>query len=129
MASLTISGGYFLPSYQTGSSSLSQISVSIGPGFTSATWVFEPARSFHRPSLKAFMAALEAAYIASRGGGGLAAEGEEFDVRAPAPPRLGGGGAPRAATPTATARRSGRWRGGPGPRRKEPRVRMTPWPR
>src|SRR5207247_10432640 len=74
MASVTISGGYFLPWYAFGSSSLSQISVSIGPGFTIATWMFEPARSFHRPSLKAFMAALEAAYIASRGGATLAAK-------------------------------------------------------
>src|SRR5437879_6688114 len=80
IASVTISGGYFLPSYQTGSSSLNQISVSIGPGFTIATWMFEPARSFHRPSLKAFMAALEAAYIASRGGATLAAKEETLTI-------------------------------------------------
>ena len=72
-----------MPSYQTGSSSLSQISVSIGPGFTSATWMFEPARSFHRPSLKAFMAALEAAYIASRGGETLAAKEEMLTIVPP----------------------------------------------
>src|SRR5256712_3696068 len=69
-----MSGGYFLRSYQAGWSSLSRISVSIGPGFTSATWMFEPARSFHRPSLKAFMAVLQAAHIASRGRAPLAAE-------------------------------------------------------
>src|SRR2546422_886030 len=40
--------------------------------------MFEPARSFHRPSLKAFMAALEAAYIASRGGGVPAAFGDQL---------------------------------------------------
>src|SRR5438045_2887341 len=40
--------------------------------------MFEPARSFHRPSLKAFMAALEAAYIASRGGGVAPALGDEL---------------------------------------------------
>ena len=72
-----------MPSYQTGSSSLSQISVSIGPGFTIATWMFEPARSFHRPSLKAFMAALEAAYIASRGGETLAAKEEMLTIVPP----------------------------------------------
>src|SRR2546428_13956412 len=83
MASVTISGGYFLPWYAFGSSSLSQISVSIGPGFTIATWMFEPARSFHSPSLKAFIAALEAAYIASRGGETFAANEETLTIGAP----------------------------------------------
>ena len=42
-------------------SPLPQISVSIGPGWTSATWMPEPRRSFQRPSVKPFIAHFAAA--------------------------------------------------------------------
>src|SRR5215471_20047923 len=86
IAAVTISGGYLGPWYATGSSSLSQISVSIGPGLIRATWMFEPLRSFHRPSLKLFRAAFDAAYSASRGGATLAAN-EEMLTMVPPPNR------------------------------------------
>src|SRR6266446_4826032 len=83
MAAVTVSGGYFGPWYAGGSSSLSQISVSIGPGLIRATWIFEPARSFHNPSVKLFIAAFDAAYMASRGGATLAANEEMLTIVPP----------------------------------------------
>src|SRR5437879_13914914 len=45
--------------------------------------MFDPARSFHRPSLKAFMAAFDAAYMVSRGGDTLAAKEERLTIEPP----------------------------------------------
>jgi hypothetical protein len=61
IASTTSFGGYLRPDHATGSSCFCQISVSNGPATISPTWMFEPARSFQRPSVKLLIAALVAA--------------------------------------------------------------------
>ena len=47
----TADGGSLAPRNAVGSSVFSQISVSIGPTWTTHAWTFEPARSSHRPSV------------------------------------------------------------------------------